>query len=201
MPDRFVNQLKRFSSSSTKNGLGFNEIQAENTPPIDWRKTKAFAITGNGIYINDIRFKDPLVRTEEEYNVLCQSIIQKLNDLKLPEGESAFPDIVTKVPGKSFGTDGIDIALNANIVSCERPNYSVYSNKYRDYFSKTKKGDVGSHRREGIFIAQGPSFGFDSSRKTFNHTDLFDLILHLNSIELKSTSNLLIRHLSSGLEL
>ena len=181
LPNNLINYIKRVTDSRSREKFGFKEVIAENSPPIIWKKTKAFAITGNGIYINDTRFKQPTVKTEKAYLSLRSKIVKQLSDLKLEDGSIAFPDIVVKKDKKSFGTDGIDIALNANIVSCKRPNYKVSSSTSNLYFSKTGNGDVGSHRREGIFISQGPSFAKNNSRKIFNHTDVFSLILQLNN--------------------
>ena len=194
LPESIVNYYKSYYSR--KNRI-YNEFKAENSPPIVWKSTSAFAITGNGIFINDSRFKDPTINNKEDYFALRSQIVSDLNSMKLPDGRKAFPDIVVKSDEKSFMFDGPDILLNPDIVSCERPNFASIPNSEGSYFVKSKKGDEGSHRRNGIFIGHGSNFPKDKSRKIFDHSDLPKLILEKFQIENDSYSRKLVKYLNT----
>ena len=148
-----------------------------------WHKSKAFSITGNSLYINDSRFQNGVINSEEQYLNLRDEIIKKLSKLRLPDGRNPFPDIVIKPKNLGFSSDGPDISINSNIVSCERPSYNVQSDSDGSYFVATKKGDSGSHRRNSVFIGNGRFFTKLHANKIFEHADLPALILYLASVE------------------
>ena len=104
-------------------------------------------------------------------------MVESLKELKLPDGRIALQDIVVKPDNSCFQTDGPDIVINANIVSCKRPEHISIEKTGQDYFEAAGAGDIGSHRRNGIFIGSGAIFPKISSRKTFDHTDFAPLFL------------------------
>ena len=134
-----------------------------------------------------MRFSEGTVKTKSEYLKLRDKILSSLKELNLPDGSLALKDIVVKPDNSSFNTVGPDIVINANIVSCKRPTHIPIKKSNQDYFERTTIGDVGSHRRNGIFIGNGQSFPKINSREIFDHTTFASLFL--NTIGIKSTDS------------
>jgi predicted AlkP superfamily phosphohydrolase/phosphomutase len=185
LPNRAINYYLRFKNKNPNiNHRGFDQIILESpNSNIDWKRTKAFAITGNSIFINDNRFRDSVIKDNDSYFKLREEIISKLNKLSLPDGRFPFPDIQMKEGQEINGIDGPDIILNHNFVACRRPTYSMEDgNKSENYFKEVEEADDGSHRREGILIISNSEP--IQSDKIIGHDEFFGLVLNLFGLEL-----------------
>ena len=111
-----------------------------------------------------------------------------------------FPDIVVKPDSSCFEADGPDILINSNIVSCKRPSYDKHPDSVGKYFSKTKKGDVGSHRREAVFIGHGSKFPKYKSKNIFDHSTFPSLLLDTAGVVNSNFNTDLVDYISSKKE-
>ncbi len=151
-----------------------------NLYSIDFEKSKAFcpSFSTLGIYINTKnRFKNGLLDTDE-FNRLCDEIINKLRNLKI-SGQKIFrgvwkkeelyygafiqdaPDIIL------LPSDGIEIHIDTNVKSVLSHDEHL----------------AGTHSIDGIFLAYGSCIkNYNSMKDSFSITDIAPTILFIHGI-------------------
>lgn len=157
-----------------------------NLRNIDWHNTKAFALTGISIYVNNTRFKHGQIKSKEGYESLMREIVFKLKQLKLPDGDFAFHDILTKADFKvpALGiTDGPDIVINPGRCSCNRPTYNNAHSDKDPYFVPTLSGDDGTHRKEGFILINGHGIKPGKITRIVDHTEFPAIVFKLFNLE------------------
>ncbi|MFH1781409.1 MAG: alkaline phosphatase family protein [Patescibacteria group bacterium] len=148
---------------------------------IDYDNTKCCFPKGSymtNAYINDTKkFKNGIVKTDEEYNQIRDEIIDKIKNLKGPDGDPVVADVFTKeqIYGEDTATMCPDLFF-----------------KHADYWldgqfhtgKLFEKGVVSNkHDFDGVFIAYGPSFkeGHEIKQK-IGIKDIAPNILHLMDV-------------------
>lgn len=162
--------------SDAKGQLTSDKIR-DHLGMIDWRKTKAFCATpsSNGIYI-----KPPNASgvSEDEYMDFALKMRQELLEWKDPD--TGTPVVVkaemNKMRGRSYVEPCPDITLHlrdGGFVSILNSDKCVVQRPLAD----------GTHRPEGIFIANGPDFREGEVLDDLNLLDVTPLMLALLDVQ------------------
>lgn len=147
---------------------------------VDWTRTKAFTLGGMGqIHIN-VRGQKPhgCVEPGEEYEQICQYIIERVSEIKLPhtnkpfvercyrrdelfhgEHEALMPDILLLPSDMRFMDSGLEFASNRMFAAL---------------------GDIsGAHRTNGVLMLTGANMQPGQELKEISIRDIAPTALHL----------------------
>jgi predicted AlkP superfamily phosphohydrolase/phosphomutase len=155
--------------------VGFGQI-ARHVYQLDWDRTVAYAATpsSQGIYIVSQRPNGQTTMTPDEYDRLCQEIIDGLGRLKHPvTGEPLLEKAWTRRevfsgPFEALGTD-LTLTLSGG---------TAMSILRTDRVFDRRPVPQGNHRWDGIFVAQGPDIQSGSVDDELSILDVAPLILY-----------------------
>ena len=126
---------------------------------IDWSRTIAYSLGHMGqIYINvKGRERHGIVEQGADYDRAVDQVIAALRTLTTPEGRPLLDRVIrsSELSGGAYAEEGPDLHLvldDYRYISC--PLFATDSH----VISKQIRGDSGSHRQHGLFIAAGPHF-------------------------------------------
>jgi predicted AlkP superfamily phosphohydrolase/phosphomutase len=176
------NVLSRVSKS-TRNAA-FNKFLSFND--VDWSRTIAYSLGHMGqIYLNvkgrethGIVERNRQTGNEHSYERAMERVIQALQTLTTPEGRPMLDRVIRKshlAPGDHLD-EGPDLHVVLNdyrYISCP-----LFANDGH-VISQQIRGDSGSHRSRGIFIAQGPHIRTGAALSKAQIVDLAPTVLSL----------------------
>ena len=126
---------------------------------IDWSRTIAYSLGHMGqIYINvKGRERHGIVEQGTDYDRAVDQVVAALRTLTTPEGRPLLDRVIrsSELSGGAYAEEGPDLHLvldGYRYISC--PLFATDSH----VISKQIRGDSGSHRQHGLFIAAGPHF-------------------------------------------
>jgi len=155
-------QLKLYESlPSKRKGVGVRSA-------VDWNKSKVLAFEGQ-IYINT----KLLPRHSEEYNDLRRSLIDKLKNMRGPDGKLVFRGVYTK--DEVYSGDFLDYAPDVVLVPNE--GYMCVSKLALSEWLTPQWS--AHHQPYGIFIAYGPDVKKGCEVEGVRIYDIAPTILHL----------------------
>lgn len=153
---------------------------------VDWSRTLAYSMGHVGqIYLN-IAGREPhgIVRREDRDEVL-QHVIETLMELRGADGRSLVTNIIPRKETYhgSHAEHGPDLHLVLD--DYRMISFPLFATNGKTVTEQIR-GDSGSHRREGIFIASGPAVRRHARVTGANLMDLAPTILHLTGLPVKS---------------
>lgn len=155
---------------------------------VDWSRTKAFSMGHVGqIYVNT-KGLHPFGSVEpgEEEEAVRQEVIAALNDLRHPKtGEMIVDRIILREEEFSgpYAAQGPDIQVILDGYRCiSFPLFATSS----ELFTEQIRGDSGSHRAEGIFIAAGPGIHKGVTQAPGHITDVAPTVMYLLGLPIPS---------------
>ena len=164
-------------AKSTRNAV-YNKFLSFDD--IDWSRTVAYSLGHMGqIYINvKGREREGIVERGAPYEEAVDRVIRALGTLTTPDGQPMLDRVIrsSELPGGPYADDGPDLHLvldEYRYISC--PLFATDGN----VTSKQIRGDSGSHRRNGTFIAAGPDIRAGERIDGARIVDLTPTVLHL----------------------
>jgi predicted AlkP superfamily phosphohydrolase/phosphomutase len=165
-------------SKSTRNKVVSKFLSFDD---VDWSRTQAYAIGHVGqIYVN-LKGREPegIVEPGEAYEAVRQRVIDALHELRHPETGAPLVDRI--IPGEEVAQGPY---------APQSPDLHVIFDGYRtiafplfatdrQIITRQIRGDSGSHRLHGIFIAQGPDVQAGHQIEGAHILDLAPTILHI----------------------
>jgi len=152
---------------------------------VDWGKTQAFftSVSGQAICINLRDIYEEGVVTRSEYDELVGRLVADLEELRHSEtGER----IVREVHRTDEIFEGDAVEDAPNLIIETDPRYTLKSGQSDDvvtYASQNAKERTGDHRRDGIFVGSGPSFGVGEV-EGLSVMDIAPLLLYLHDCDI-----------------
>jgi len=141
-------------AKSTRNAVYSRFLSFDD---VDWARTVAYSLGHVGqIYINVAgRERHGIIARGAAYEEAIERVVDALGTLTMPDGRPMVERVIraAELPGGPFADDGPDLHLvldGYRYISC--PLFATDGH----VLSKQIRGDSGSHRLEGIFIAAGP---------------------------------------------
>ncbi|MCA9990089.1 MAG: alkaline phosphatase family protein [Anaerolineales bacterium] len=156
-------------SKSTRNKVYGKFLSFDS---VDWSRTVAYSIGHVGqIHLNVTGREPEGIVTQADYPRQRQRVIEALQDLRHPAGRPLVSKIISweETYHGPFAQEGPDLHLildDYNSIAC--PLFATEGK----IISKQIRGDSGCHRREGIFIAHGPTF---KQAETLPEASILDL--------------------------
>jgi predicted AlkP superfamily phosphohydrolase/phosphomutase len=183
-PARFYRLLEWFGmqnlatrvSKNTRNEVVSKFLSFGN---VDWSQTVAYSMGHVGqVYIN-MAGREPFgIVQDKDYERTRQMVIDALQELQDDDGRLLISQIIVREdtyhgPYAQYGPDIHLIIDDYNMIAF--PLFATDNKVITDQI----RGDSGCHRREGIFIAQGPAFQKGYRLSEANILDLAPTILQL----------------------
>jgi len=147
---------------------------------VDWSRTVAYALGHMGqIYINvEGRERHGIVAHGAAYKEAVERVIAALGTLTLPDGRRMVDRVIraSDLPGGEYADEGPDLHVvldGYRYISC--PLFATDGN----VLSKQIRGDSGSHRMHGIFLAAGPGIQAGALAESARIVDLAPTVLYL----------------------
>lgn len=146
---------------------------------VDWQRTIAYSMGHVGqVYLNMVGREEHGAIPPEEYEQRLAQVTAALQGLHDEDGR---PILTRVIPGREvyhgpYAHKGPDLHLvldNYNMIACP-----LFATEGR-VITHQIRGDSGCHRREGIFIAQGPDIQAGLTLPEADILDLAPTILHL----------------------
>ncbi len=146
---------------------------------VDWQRTIAYSMGHVGqVYLNMVGREEHGAIPTEEYEQRLAQVTAALQGLHDEDGR---PILTRVIPGREvyhgpYAHKGPDLHLvldNYNMIACP-----LFATEGR-VITHQIRGDSGCHRREGIFIAQGPDIQAGVTLPEADILDLAPTILHL----------------------
>ena len=141
-------------AKSTRNAV-YNKFLSFDD--VDWARTVAYSLGHVGqIYINVAgREREGIIARGAAYEEAVERVVDALGTLTMPDGRPMVERVIraAELPGGPYADDGPDLHLvldGYRYISC--PLFATDGH----VLSKQIRGDSGSHRLEGTFIAAGP---------------------------------------------
>ncbi len=176
---RTLSKIRKLFPQRLWNTLGRRFLELGN----DWKDCLAFAVPDDfsgAIRIN-VKGREPngLVAPGEEYNRLCDTIIQEFRALEIPEtGKKAVADVF-KVRDRCQGENVDELPdiiviwqADAFIESLRSPKIGTVSGEFLDERS-------GAHRAYGFLLACGPTIRSGEVIKEGNTLDIVPTLFHM----------------------
>jgi predicted AlkP superfamily phosphohydrolase/phosphomutase len=164
-------------SKSTRNAA-YNKFLSFDD--VDWTRTAAYSLGHVGqIYINVAgRERHGIVPRGAAYEEAIERVIEALGTLTRPDGHPLVDRVIRTVelPGGPYADDGPDLHLildGYRYISCPLFATDGY------VLSRQIRGDSGSHRMEGTFIAAGPQIRLAGRVEGTQIVDLAPTVLSL----------------------
>ncbi len=163
-------------SKNTRNQVVGRFLSFEN---VDWSQTTAYSMGHVGqIYMNVAGREPKGIIEKGNYDQARQRVIDSLQNLRSGSGQPLVTQIIVREetyqgPFAKYGPDIHLVIDDYNMIAFPlfATDAKVITNQIR--------GDSGCHRREGIFIAQGPALKKDQQLPEASILDLAPTILHL----------------------
>jgi predicted AlkP superfamily phosphohydrolase/phosphomutase len=164
-------------SKSTRNAV-YNKFLSFDD--LDWSRTIAYSLGHMGqIYINvEGRNRNGIVARGAAYEEAIERVIAALDTLTLPNGRPMVDRVVraSDLPGGAYADEGPDLHVvldGYRYISC--PLFATDGS----VLSKQIRGDSGSHRLHGVFVAAGPHIRTGEYVQHARIVDLAPTILYL----------------------
>jgi predicted AlkP superfamily phosphohydrolase/phosphomutase len=163
-------------SKSTRNQVVAKFLSFDS---VDWSQTIAYSMGHVGqIYLNMEGREPNGIVSQAEYFQKRQELIEALNDLRDETGRPLVSKVIVREdtyhgPYAQYGPDLHLVIDDYNMIA-----FPLFATDGKLITSQIR-GDSGSHRREGIFIAHGPSVRQGEQLEEANILDLAPTILHL----------------------
>jgi predicted AlkP superfamily phosphohydrolase/phosphomutase len=170
-----LNLVARVSKNTRNNVIG----RFLSFDSVDWNRTVAYSMGHVGqVYLNVVGREPHGIVTQGEYEQRRQDVIDILQDLKDDEGRFILSQVIAgdAIYHGPYAGKGPDLHLildDYNMIAC--PLFATEGK----VFTNQIRGDSGCHRREGIFLAQGPNIKQGVQLETNNILDLAPTIMHL----------------------
>jgi len=179
---RWNKKSVRLRLSSRKNASLWTKVRMDRF--IDWPRTKACMINGwlyGLIYLNCLgREKQGIVRFGPEYEAVRESIKDALSGLTDPEtGKKVIRETLKRE--EIYRGEFLSSAPDLIVVPEEGYEFSrTFLERAGNLLTENamKKDHTGSHRRDGIFIFEGPMIEPDRAWGTADIEDLLPTILY-----------------------
>ena len=165
-------------SKSTRNKVVSKFLSFDD---VDWSRTRAYSIGHVGqIYVN-LQGREPngIVVPGQEYETVCQEIIEALGQLRHPTTNQPLVERVyhgNEAAHGPYASRGAD--LHVVFDGYRAIAFPLFATDGR-LVTKQIRGDSGSHRRHGILVAAGPEVRQGTQLDNPNIVDLAPTILHL----------------------
>ncbi len=173
-----MNNLAARVSKGTRNAVVSKFLSYDD---VDWERTKAFSMGHVGqIYIN-VKGLHPQGIVEpgtEEWEVR-QQVLDALEKLRHPvTGQPVVDKIILRTQEFSgpFAENAPDLQVVLDNYRCI--SFPLFATT-PEVFTGQIRGDSGSHRREGIFIASGPGIHAGETREAASILDVAPTIMYL----------------------
>jgi predicted AlkP superfamily phosphohydrolase/phosphomutase len=169
------NLVARVSKNTRNNVIG----RFLSFDSVDWNRTVAYSMGHVGqVYLNLAGREPHGIITKSEYKQRRQDVIDILQGLKDDEGRFILSQVIAgdTVYHGPYAEKGPDLHLildDYNMIAC--PLFATEGK----VFTNQIRGDSGCHRREGIFLAQGPNIKQGVQLEANNILDLAPTIMHL----------------------
>jgi predicted AlkP superfamily phosphohydrolase/phosphomutase len=164
-------------AKSTRNAV-YNKFLSFND--IDWKRTTAYSLGHMGqIYLNVAgREREGIVTRGAAYQDAMQRVIAALETLTLPDGRPMVEHAIrsSDLPDGPYADQGPDLHLvldGYRYISCP-----LFATDWH-VLSKQIRGDSGTHRKYGTFIAAGPHIRSGCAVKGARIVDLAPTALYL----------------------
>lgn len=163
-------------SKSTRNKV-YNRFLSFDS--VDWSRTVAYSMGHVGqIHLNLAGRQPHGIVRPEQYHQTRQQLITTLSELRDSSGRSLISKIIPceEAYHGPYANDGPDLHLildDYNVIAC--PLFATEGKLLTNQI----RGDSGCHRREGIFIANGPNIQANQQLPEANILDLAPTIMHL----------------------
>jgi predicted AlkP superfamily phosphohydrolase/phosphomutase len=164
-------------AKSTRNAV-YNKFLSFDD--IDWTRTTAYSLGHMGqIYINvKGREQHGIVERGAAYERAIEQVIDALHTLTTPDGRPMLDRAIraSELPGGAYADEGPDLHLvldGYRYISC--PLFATDQH----VLSRQIRGDSGTHRSHGVFIAAGPPIRPGVRVDTARIVDLAPTTLHL----------------------
>lgn len=163
-------------SKNTRNQVVGKFLSFDN---VDWSQTVAYSMGHVGqIYLNKMGREPNGIVAEKDYLQKRQEVIDVLNELRDGDGRTLVSKIIVREetyhgPYAELGPDIHLVLDDYNMIA-----FPLFATN-RKVITRQIRGDSGCHRREGIFIANGPAIKQDLDLPKANILDLAPTILHL----------------------
>ena len=156
------------------------KAKKQTNSTIDWSKTKAFASTPDvhGIFIN-VRGREPngIVEPGAEYEALCDSLIEKLLQLRDPADQELLVDRVYKnreLFSGDYAENGPDL-----VIVTKGENFAISDNLFEKQMVKSLENTAqGDHEKPGVIAFYGANVMPGANLKTSDVMDVTPTILH-----------------------
>jgi predicted AlkP superfamily phosphohydrolase/phosphomutase len=170
------------------------ELSYTSFNTIDWSRTKAYCsevlAAPPSIRINLKGVKRHGIVESAEYDALCDFIIEKLRELKDPRtGKPVIARVYRRheIFDGPFAHEGADLTLDwwsEDSLFSTQPSFPEESDKptlvIRDRSASANKSEWGgTHRRDGILVARGPSLKSGAEIERTQIIDIAPTLLHL----------------------
>ena len=149
---------------------------------VDWSQTKAYSFGHIGQIFINLKGREPqgIVELGEDYERTVSEIMAALRELTDPEtGEHVATGIYTK--SDIYHGSQTEHAPDINVIFCDM-RYLVHIGMefaYQDVFGPIVHHETGTHRLDGMLIAQGPLFEQGKMLDRASICDLAPTLLYL----------------------
>jgi predicted AlkP superfamily phosphohydrolase/phosphomutase len=163
-------------SKNTRNQVVAKFLSFDN---VDWSQTSAYSMGHVGqVYLNKIGREPHGIVSEADYFQRRQEVIDVLRELQDKDGRSLVSKIIVREetyhgPYADLGPDIHLVLDDYNMIAF--PLFATNGH----VITRQIRGDSGCHRREGIFIANGPAIQQGYELPDASIVDLAPTILHL----------------------
>jgi predicted AlkP superfamily phosphohydrolase/phosphomutase len=151
--------------------------------PLRWRRTKAYVALAEiyGLLYVNLRGREPegIVAPGAERDALVEALRTQLLNVRDPrDGEPVFAAVV---PGETLYPGGAD-AARPDLVLVPRPGYSVHRTLHPRLWIDHHGVMAGTHRPEGILLANGPGVRHATAGTMIGLADLAPTVLAVSGV-------------------
>ncbi len=150
---------------------------------IDWSKTKVFSFYGYGLIHINLEGREPMgIVPADEYDALCDRVIEKLTAVEDPESGQKIAHRVFKGRDIYSPADGVELP---DLVLVCNEGFSVVTEFGSQVVTDTRFGNMhmtGNHDLDGVCMAYGKMI--KPSRMNNQIYDVFPTVLHLMGVPL-----------------
>jgi predicted AlkP superfamily phosphohydrolase/phosphomutase len=179
---------KTFTYSKKSRGLELAKKLSLSLDDIDWNETLVYSYGNYGQFFLNVKGREPRGKVEkgEEYNKLIADLVSKLRTLKDPKAGNVLFDIIytkDQIYSGKFFDQAPDIVFFDSTMTYRAHRLFEFGSRNMIAPDPIYSG---SHRMDGIFIAEGPDIVQDQKLENANLVDLAPTILHMLDLPVPS---------------